>query len=157
MEQNAYVMEAIAGIICLVLGARLYWLSRRSVKLSDSFIGLALLTWALGYALYDIPYAFTQSDELIPPFFSYTSMLVFNLGNVVLAMFTQEVFRKHEHWAGWLVVALAVCMLLLFRTFTPSGERVRVPLGAPPFYAARAATCPATGSLSGTGRVQTVS
>ncbi len=112
MDQNAYLMEAIAGTICLLLGVRLYWRSRRSVELSDNFIGLALLTWALGYALYDIPYAFVESDELIPPFFSYTSMLVFGLGNVVLAMFTQEVFRRNENWAGWLVVAIAVCVLL---------------------------------------------
>jgi hypothetical protein len=27
-------------------------------------------------------------------------------------MFTQEVFRKHEHWAGWLVVGIAVCLLV---------------------------------------------
>jgi hypothetical protein len=112
MEQNAYVMEAIAGVIYLVLGLRLCWRSRRSVRLSDSFIGLALLTWALGYALYDIPYAFVESDELIPPLFSFTSILAFNLGNVILAMFTQEVFRKRDHWAGWLVVAIAVCLLL---------------------------------------------
>jgi hypothetical protein len=111
MEQNAYVMEAIAGVIYLVLGLRLCWLSRRSVRLSDSFIGLALLTWALGYALYDIPYALVESDELIPPLFSFTSILAFNLGNVILAMFTQEVFRKRDHWAGWLVVAIAVCLL----------------------------------------------
>ncbi len=112
MEQNAYVMEAIAGVIYLVLGVRLYRLSRRSVQLSDSFIGLALLTWALGYALYDIPYAFAESDESIPPLFSFTSILAFNLGNVFLAMFTQEMFRKHDHWAGWLVVAIAACLLL---------------------------------------------
>jgi hypothetical protein len=112
MEQNAYVMEAIAGVIFLVLGVRLYRLSRRSVQLSDSYIGLALLTWALGYALYDIPYAFAEPDELIPPLFSFSSMLAFNLGNVFLAMFTQELFRKHDHWAGWLVVAIAVCLLL---------------------------------------------
>jgi len=112
MEQHAFIMEAIAGVIYLVLGVRLYCLGRRSVQLSDSFIGLALLTWALGYALYDIPYALAESDELIPPFFSYTSMIAFNLGNVVLAMFTQELFRKNEHWSGWLVVGVAVCMLL---------------------------------------------
>jgi hypothetical protein len=112
MEQNAYVMEAISGIVYLVLGLRVYWRSRRSIQLSDSYIGLALLTWALGYALYDIPYAFVASDETIPPLFSFTSILAVNLGNVFLAMFTQEVFRKHEYWAGWLVVAIAVCLLM---------------------------------------------
>jgi len=112
MDQNAYVMEAIAGVVYLVLGLRIYWLSLRSVQLSDSYIGLALLTWALGYALYDIPYALVESDELIPPLFSYSSILALSLGNVFLAMFTQEVFRKHEHWAGWLVVGIAACLLM---------------------------------------------
>jgi hypothetical protein len=112
MEQNAYVMEALSGVIYLVLGVRVYWSSRRSIQLSDSYMGLALLTWALGYALYDIPYALAASDELVPPLFAFTSILAFNLGNVFLAMFTQEVFRKHESWAGWVVVAMALCMFL---------------------------------------------
>jgi len=112
MEQNAYVMEALSGVIYLVLGLRVYWRSRRSIQLSDSYMGLALLTWALGYALYDVPYALAASDELIPPLFAYTSILAFNLGNVFLAMFTQEVFRKREYWAGWLVVAIATCLLM---------------------------------------------
>ena len=112
MQQHAFIMEAITGVIYLVLGVRLFWFSRRPVQPSKRLIGLALLIWALGYALYDIPYAFTESGELVSPFFSYASMLVFNLGNVVFAMFTQEVFRKHERWAGWLVVAIAICQLL---------------------------------------------
>jgi hypothetical protein len=112
MQQHAYVMEAIAGVLYLILGLRVYWISWRSIQLSDSFMGLALLTWALGYALYDIPYALVESEELVPPFFSYSSILALSLGNVVLAMFTQEVFRKREHWAGWLVVGFAACMLL---------------------------------------------
>jgi hypothetical protein len=112
MEQSAFIMESIAGCMFLILGARLYWLSRRSIQLSESFLGLALLTWALGYALYDVSYVFVESGEKIPPFFSYTSLLAVNLGNVFLAMFTQEMFRKHDHWAGWFVVAIAVCLFL---------------------------------------------
>jgi hypothetical protein len=112
MEQSAYVMEAISGAVFLVLGLRVYWRSRRSIQLSDSYIGFALLTWALGYALYDIPYGLAESGERISPFFSYTSLLTINLGNVFLAMFTQEMFRRRDNWAGWLVVAIAVCLLL---------------------------------------------
>ena len=112
MEQNAFIMEAITCGMLLILGVRLYWLSRRSVQLSDSFIGLALLTWGLGYAFYDIPYALTESGEKIPPFFSYTSLITISLGNVFLAMFTHEMFRKRDQWAGWFVVAIAVCLLL---------------------------------------------
>jgi hypothetical protein len=112
MEENAYIMDAIAGVIFLMVGVRLYWLSRQTGQAPEYFIALAFLVWALGYALYDIPYAFAEGDQSIAPFFAYTSLLAFNLGTVVLALFTREVFRKQQRWAGWLVVAIAVCLAL---------------------------------------------
>jgi hypothetical protein len=112
MEENAYIMEAIAGVVCLVVGVRLYALSRRIGQAPEYFIALTFLLWALGYALFDIPYAFTEGDGSVAPFFAYTSLLAFNLGNVALALFTKDVFRKEQRWAGWLVVAIAVCLVL---------------------------------------------
>ena len=112
MEQNAFIMDAIAGVIYLVVGVRLYLLSRRTRHAPEHFIALAFLCWGLGYALYDIPYLFTAGDQSIAPYFAYTSVLAFNLGNVGFALFTKEVFRKQQRWAGWLVVAIAVCLVL---------------------------------------------
>jgi hypothetical protein len=112
MDQSAFVMDSIAGCMFLILGVHIYRLSRRSIQLSESFLALTLLTWALGYALYDVPYAFVASGEQVPPIFSYTSLLTVSLGNIFLAMFTQEVFHKRDNWAGWFVVAIAVCLLL---------------------------------------------
>ena len=112
VEQNAYIMESIAGAACFLLGVRLYRRGRQSAQLPELFLGVTLLIWAVGYGLYDIPYAFVESDERIPAFFSYASILAFSLGNVVLAIFAKEVFRKREHWAGWVVVAVAVCAVL---------------------------------------------
>ncbi|MBW2494492.1 MAG: hypothetical protein JRE43_07040 [Deltaproteobacteria bacterium] len=112
MEETAYMMEAIAGAIFLVVGVRLYRLSRRTGHAPERLIALTFLVWVLGYALYDIPYAFTDGDESIAPFFSYTSLLAFNLGNFTLALFTREVFRKRQRWAFWFVVAIAVCLAL---------------------------------------------
>jgi hypothetical protein len=112
MEENAYILEVVGAVVCLALGVRLYWRSRRSAPFSERLIAIALLIWALGYALYDIPYAFVESDGVISPFFSYSSTLAFNLGNVALALFVKEVFRRREHWAGWVVVAIAFVSLL---------------------------------------------
>ena len=112
MEQNAFIMEAITGVIVVVVGVRIYLLSRRTRQAPEYLIALTFLIWALGYALYDIPYAFTAGDQSIAPFFAYTSLLAFNLGNVALALFTKDVFRKQQHWAGWLVVAIVVCLVL---------------------------------------------
>jgi hypothetical protein len=112
MEDSAYIMEAIAGVIFLVVGVRLYRLSRQSRQAPEYFIALTFLVWGLGYALYDIPYAFTEGDESIAPHFAYTSMLAFNMGNFTLALFTRNVFRKKQRWSLWLVVAIAVCLVL---------------------------------------------
>jgi len=96
MEENAYIMEAIAGVIFLVVGLRLYWLSRQTGQAPEYFIALTFLF----------------GDGSIAPFFSHSSMLVFNLGNIALALFTRVVFRKQQRWAGWIVVAIAVCLVL---------------------------------------------
>jgi hypothetical protein len=112
MEENAFIMEAIAGVVSLVVGVRLYALSRRTGQAPEYFIALTFLFWACGYAIYDIPYVFTEGDGSIAPYFSYTSMLAFSLGNVALALFTKDVFRKKQRWALWLVVAIAVCLVL---------------------------------------------
>jgi len=112
MEQHAFTMEAIAGVICLIVGLRLFFLSRQTGQAPEYFISLTFLSWALGCALYDIPYAFTEGDQSVAPFFAFTSILAFNLGNVALALFTKEVFRKQQRWADWLVVAIAVCFVL---------------------------------------------
>jgi hypothetical protein len=112
MAESAYIMEAIAGVIVLIVGVRLFLLSRQTGHAPEYFLALMFLIWALGYALYDIPYAFTEGDESIAPFFAYSSLLAFNLGNVFLALFTRGVFRQKERWAGWLVIAIAICLVL---------------------------------------------
>jgi hypothetical protein len=117
-----------------VVGVRLYWLSRQTGQAPEYFIALAFLFWALGYALYDIPYAFVEGDGSIAPFFSYSSLLVFNLGNVALALFTRVVFRKQQRWAGWLVVAIAVCLVLGAAGSAWVGDWEQVDLVANPGY-----------------------
>jgi hypothetical protein len=112
MEENAYIMDAIAGVIFLVVGVRLFALSRRTGQAPEYFIALTFLLWAFGYAIYDIPYAFTEADQSIAPAFAYSSLLAFNLGNIAFALFTKDVFRKKQRWALWLVVAIAVCLVL---------------------------------------------
>ena len=112
MEESAYIMDAIAGVIFLIVGVRLFLLSRQTGQAPEYFIALTFLFWALGYALYDIPYAFVEAEESIAPYFSYPSMLVFNLGTISFALFTKVVFRKKQRWASWLVGAIVFCLVL---------------------------------------------
>jgi len=112
VEENAFIMEAMAGVVFLVVGLRLFGLSRRTRQAPEYFISLTFLIWAAGYALYDIPYALTTGEESVAPAFAYSSLLAFNLGNVAFALFTRVVFRPRQRGALWLVVAIAVCEAL---------------------------------------------
>jgi hypothetical protein len=112
MDESAYIMEAIAGVVFLIVGMRLFSLSRQTGQAPEYFISLTFLFWALGYALYDIPYAFIEGEESLAPFFSYTSVIAMNLGTISFALFTRNVFRQKERWALWLVVAIGFCLVL---------------------------------------------
>jgi hypothetical protein len=112
MEENAFIMEAITGVVCLVVGIRLYALSRRTRLAPERLIAWTFLLWALCYALYDIPYLWLGTEEEVAPVFAITSMIALNLGNVAFALFTRVVFRARERWAGVLVAAVIVSLVV---------------------------------------------
>jgi hypothetical protein len=108
MEANAYVGEAIAGLVYLFVGVRLYRLSRCTGHLPEALIAASFLLWMLSYAIYDIPYAFVESEELVPAVYSYGSLVALASGYVVFSFFIRAVFRPGAHWAMGLVAAIAV-------------------------------------------------
>jgi hypothetical protein len=97
----------IAGFVYLFVGVRLLLLSLRTGHLPEALIAASFLLWALSYALWDIPYAFVTSEELVPAFFSYGSLLTMVLGTVIYTFFIRAVFRPDMRWALWLVAAIA--------------------------------------------------
>jgi hypothetical protein len=108
MEANAYVGEAIAGLVYLFVGVRLYLLSRRTRHLPETLIAVSFLLWTLSYAIWDIPYAFVESEELVPAVYSYGSLVALASGYVVFSFFIRAVFRPGARWAIGLVAAIAV-------------------------------------------------
>jgi hypothetical protein len=94
------------------VGVRLCSLSRRTGQLPELLIGASFLFWASCYLLYDVPYAIHRSEELVPAFCSYASLLTVALGNVVFALFIRSVFRPGSRWATALVVAITLCVVL---------------------------------------------
>jgi hypothetical protein len=111
MDTSAYVGEIIAGSVYLFVGVRLFLLSRRTRHLPETLIAASFLLWTLSYALWDIPYAFVASEELIPVVLSYGSTIALASGTVVFTFFIRAVFRPDARWAIWLVAAIAVSNL----------------------------------------------
>ncbi len=108
METTAYVGEVIAGCVYFFVGVRLYLLSRRTGRLPEALIAASFLLWTLAYAIWDIPYAFVESEELIPAVYGYCSLIALASGTVVFSFFIRAVFRPGVRWAIWLVAAIAV-------------------------------------------------
>jgi len=108
MDTNAYVGEVIAAFVFLFVGVRLYRLSRRTGHLLETLLAVSFLLWTLSFALYDIPYAFVDSEELVPAVCSYGSLLAMVSGTVVFTFFIRAVFRPGARWAMALVAAIAV-------------------------------------------------
>jgi hypothetical protein len=111
MDANAYVGEVISGLVYFFVGVRLYRLSRRTGHLPETLIAASFLLWTLSYLLYDIPYAFVDSEELIPAVYSYGSLIALALGSVVFSFFIRAVFRPDARWASWLVAAITVSVV----------------------------------------------
>jgi len=111
MEEHAFIMELIAGAIFFCVGIRLYRLSRRTRQAPEYLVALTFVSWAFSFAIYDIPYLFTPEGEPAAPAAAYGSLLALNVGNIALALFTREVFRKGARWATWLVVAIALLLI----------------------------------------------
>jgi len=108
MDTSAYVGEVIAAFVYLFASVRLYRLSRRTGQLPETLIAASFLLWTLSYAIWDIPYAFVDSEELVPAICSYGSLVALSSGYVVFAFFIRAVFRPAARWATWLVAAIAV-------------------------------------------------
>jgi hypothetical protein len=111
MDTSAYVGEVISGFVYLFVGVRLYRLSRRTGHLPETLIAASFLLWTLAFAIWDIPYAFVDSEELVPAVYSYGSLIVGALGTVVFTFFIRAVFRPSARWAIWLVAAITVANL----------------------------------------------
>jgi hypothetical protein len=112
MDTSAYIGEVISGFVYLFVGVRLYLLSRRTGHTPEALISASFLLWMLSYAFWDIPYAFVDSEELVPAVCSYGSLIALALGTVVFMFFIRAVFRPDARWATGLVAAVAVSNLV---------------------------------------------
>jgi hypothetical protein len=112
MDTTAYIGEVISGVVYLFVGVRLFLLSRHTGHAPETLIATSFLLWVVAYAFWDIPYAFVDSEELIPAFCSYGSLIALALGNVFFAFFIRAVFRSDARWATWLVAAIVVSNLV---------------------------------------------
>ncbi len=109
MDDTAYIFEVTAGALYALVGGRLWLLSRRTRQLPERLIGLTFLLWGGSYLLYNLPFIL-ESEGLITPCF-FVARIIYDLGTVAIALFTQRVFRSRDRWGGWIVIAIAALLI----------------------------------------------
>lgn len=110
METAGLIQELITGAVFLVVGLRLYRLSRCTDRLPERLLGLGFVVWSGNYFLYDIPYLLLDASQAAP--FYFAARLCLDLGTFLIALFTWKVFRSRGRWGGWLVAGIAACLLV---------------------------------------------
>jgi hypothetical protein len=114
METNLYVFNVIAALIYLVVGIRLFALSRRTRGRPEYLLALTYLCTGVSYCLYELPSLLErdQTPTLI------AARIIYSVGIVPLLLFTRDVFRGDSRWASALVWAITLSLFsgVLFST-----------------------------------------
>ena len=110
MEGHAYLGELAAAFIYLVVGARLLRLASRTGELPERLLGAMFLVTGTAYAVYVLPVVF-DSESLWTPL-NFAGRVLFLPAPVILAVFTQRVFRAESAWAAWLVRGCATLLVV---------------------------------------------
>jgi hypothetical protein len=99
METNFYIFDVVAALIYLIVGIRLFALSRRTHGRPEFLLALNYLCMGVSYLLYELP-SVVGHDV---PWIIIVARAIYSVGIVPLLLFTREVFRSGSRWANVLV------------------------------------------------------
>ncbi len=108
MEGVFFIGSAVAGLLYVIAGDRLLWLSLHTGEAPERMLGGIFLLWGVFYLL-DIAPALLSDESLLTPFY-FAGRVAAAASIVVFAWFTRRVFRPTDPWAGWLIVGVAFCV-----------------------------------------------
>lgn len=99
MEADLYIFELITGLVYLIVGIRLFALSRRTCGRPEYLLALHYLCSGVSYFLYQFPG--TPGTYLM--WVLIAARVIYSVGIVPLLLFTRDVFRCDSRWANALV------------------------------------------------------
>jgi hypothetical protein len=104
----AFIFEGTAGLLYLLVGIRLWMLGGRKRDVAARLIGATFLLWGASYLLYNAPIA-AGEDSLVVLFF-FGGRIVYDIGAICIALFTQRVFRPSSRWGRSVVASTALLL-----------------------------------------------
>ena len=110
MQESAFIVEAIAGVILFAVGARLLKLAARTSERHERLLGRYLALAGISYAFYSIPLMGDVGSLFTP--LTFAGRLVYATSIYFMLEFTRSVFRSTDAWAHWLVYVLVLGLVL---------------------------------------------
>jgi hypothetical protein len=105
MDENAYIVEALAGVLYLPVAARLLWRAARTRRDPERLLGATFGLYGLSYILFELPALFDFGAFESSSYF--LGRVALAAGSYLIALFTRRVFRPRDGWAEGAVLFIA--------------------------------------------------
>jgi hypothetical protein len=97
MDEDAYIIEALAGMLYLPVAARLLWRAAKTAQAPERFLGATFGLYGLSYILFELPELFDFGS--LETAFYFFGRVALDAGTYLIALFTRRVFRPRDGWA----------------------------------------------------------
>jgi hypothetical protein len=132
MYDDAWIGEFIAGIIYLIVGARLVRLASRTGERPERLLSAMFLFSGTSYLLYIVP-MIIPIDALWTPF-NFAGRVVYIPAPILIALFTREVFRSGARFSTWMVYATSALLVIGVGVSSMMGDWEGFSIGSPFFW-----------------------
>ena len=132
MEDNAVIGQTLTAIFYLVIGIRMYQLSKRTQQVPELLLAGLFLFSGVAYVLYAIP-VLIPNEALWTPL-NFSARVVYAPAGVFLAIFTRRVFRPDGVWATGIVWVTAALFVAAITGSALTGEWEGFSLSSPWFW-----------------------
>jgi hypothetical protein len=133
LEEQAYIGELISAIVYLYVGVQMLRLASRTGEGPERLLAAMFLFTGTSFILYDLP-AILNSESLWTPL-SFAGRVVYLPAPVLLAVFTNRVFRPESAWAGWMAYGCAALLVVGVGGSAWNGDFEGFSAGSPWFWA----------------------
>jgi hypothetical protein len=102
MDEDAYVVQALAGVLYLPVAARLLWRALKNGQAPERLLGATFGLYGLSYTLFQLPELFELGSLGTALYF--LGRVALDAGSYLIALFTLRVFRPRDGWAGSVIM-----------------------------------------------------
>jgi hypothetical protein len=132
MLDGAWIGEFIAGIVYLIVGARLARLASRTGERPERLLAAMFFFSGVSYLVYTVPMVIPIEALWAP--LNFAGRVSYLPAPILIALFTREVFRSDSRYSSWMVYLTAALLIVGVGVSAMMGDWEGFSLGNPFFW-----------------------